>query len=350
MRRQRPYLLTHGANLASLLSLMLLISPSAQNLLARQSAKSQSTNAQAFTDSRVSVLFTALGKDKKFVTTLKAEDLSVTADGSEREILALKRQTDLPLFLAVAIDTSESQQTVLPKTKLAADVFLKGMMLPGTDNAAVLTFARDVTLEQEMTADISKVREAVARVKIDAMSAYVGSVILGKSGSVPMSPLATGVWDAVWTISNEIMLRSLGTGRRVLLIITDGVDTNSRIKLDEAASAAIESEVVVYAIGIGDSDNFDGVDKSPLRKLAEQTGGRAFFPKKIKELPAIFTQIQEEILSQYVVTFAPVSVARDGTFHKIKIEIKNPQLRGQQIKLAFPQGYFAGNSTPSVKR
>src|SRR2546423_4819465 len=94
----------------------------------------------------------------------------------------------------------------------------------------------------------------------------------------------------------------------------------------------------------------DGVDKGPLRKLAERTGGRAFFPKKIKELTEIFTQIQEELLSQYVVTFAPASIARDGSFHKIKIELVNPQLRAQDVQLAYPQGFYAGNTTTSVKK
>src|SRR5207237_4422203 len=90
-------------------------------------------------------------------------------------------------------------------------------------------------------------------------------------------------------VSRDVMSRSLGTGRRAVLLVTDGVDTNSRVKLDEAVASALQSEVVVYAVGIGDSRNFDGVDRSPLRKLSERTGGRAFFPKKINDVTAIFT-------------------------------------------------------------
>lgn len=345
MRRERLDPSKRSASFTLLAFLLMLVAPGAH----AQTGGSVQTGAEP----RVSVLFTALGKDKKFVTTLKAEDIRVTADGVPRQVIGLKRQTDVPLFLAVAIDTSASQERVLPNTRLAADVFLKGMMLPGTDKAAVLTFAGDATLEQGMTSDIAKVREAVARAKFVPPAGYIsgsGIIIVGTPPPANMrSSASTGMWDAVWLISRDVLSRSLGTGRRALLLITDGVDTSSRLKLEEAVASALQSEVAVYAIGVGDK-YFDNVDKSALRKLTERTGGRAFFPKKITELTNIFTQIQEELLSQYVVTFAPAGGARDGSFHKLKIEIANPQLRGQEIQLAFPQGYYAGNTTTSVKQ
>lgn len=328
------------ARLAFLLSLAAL--PAA-------AARAQAGGAQPGAGGRVSVLFTALGEDKKFITSLKPEDIRVTVDGAPREVLELKRQSGLPLFLAVVIDTSASQERVLPKTKLAADVFVRGMMSPGVDRAAVVSFAGETTLEQGMTADVSKVREAIARVKFVPPPGYVGGgVIIGVPP--PGNPAATGVWDAVWLVSRDVMSRSLGTGRRALLLVTDGVDTGSRVKLDEAVASALQSEVAVYAVGFGDEKYFDGVDKGPLRKLAERTGGRAFFPKKVTDLTAIFTQISEELLSQYVVTFAPPGAARDGSFHKTKIEITNPALRGQDIQLAYPQGYYAGNTPTALKR
>jgi VWFA-related protein len=354
MRRPIPLHSKRGASSILLASFLLLVVLCAhaqtKTNTTRQTATTgaQTNAAQSNADARVSVLFTALDKDKKFVTTLKPEDVRVTADGAPRQILELKRQTDVPLLLAVAIDTSASQENVLPNTKLAADVFLKGMMLPGKDKAAVLTFAGEAVVEQEMTADVEKVREAVARVKFVPPPGYGGGGII--SGDAAMRVIATGLWDAVWLVSRDVLSRSLGTGRRALLLITDGVDTSSRVKLSEAISSALQSEAVVYAIGVGDDKYFDGVDKGPLRKLAERTGGRAFFPKKIKELTEIFTQIQEELLSQYVVTFAPGTAARDGSFHKIKIEIVNPQLRAQDVQLAYPQGFYAGNTTTSVKK
>ena len=336
---RRLHLASCGARLARLAFLLLLAATPGVTY-------AQSGAPQTDAAGRVSVLFTALGKDKKFNTSLKPEDIRVSVDGAAREVLELKRQSGVPLFLAVVIDTSASQESVLPKTKMAAGVFVRGMMSPGVDEAAVVTFATDTTLEQGMTADVSKVRAAIARVKFVPPPGYLGGgVLIGTA-----SGGATGVWDAVWLVSRDVMSRSLGTGRRAVLLVTDGVDTSSRVKLDEAVASALQSEVVVYAVGIGDSENFDGVDRSPLRKLAERTGGRAFFPKKINDVTAIFTQISEELQSQYVVTLAPLAAARDGSFHKLKIEITNRELRGAGVELAYPQGFYSGNAPTAVKK
>ena len=299
----------------------------------------------------VSVVFTALGKDKQFVTTLKPEDLRLSVDGTPREILELRRQAELPLFLAIVIDTSASQERVLPNTKLAADVFVRGMVA-AQDRGAVVTFAGETTLEQSMTADVSKIREAIARVKFTPPAGYLsGGVYVGGPpyGGTPRA-ITTGIWDAVYLVSDEVLSRSLGTGRRAMLLVTDGVDTSSRVKLDDAVAAALQSEAVVYVMGVGDDKSFEGVDKSPLRKLAERTGGRAFFPKKVDEVTAIFTQIREELVSQYVVTFDAPGLARDGSFHKVKLEVVNRDLRARGVELACPQGFYAGNAPTAVRK
>lgn len=354
MRRKTLNPSKRAASFALLASLLLLaaLGAHAQTGATDQGSKAQTGGAQSGTDPRVSILFTALGKDKKFVTTLKAEDIRVTADGSPRQVIELKRQTDTPLFLAVAIDTSASQEHILPSTKAVADLFVKGMILPGTDKAAVVTFTGKTIVEQEMTADVEKVREAIARVKSLVPPGYRGGVIVAGAPprGLPSNATSTALWDTVRHVADEVMSLSPGVGRRAMLLITDGVDTSSRVKPDKAIAAALQSEVVVYAIGIGDDQSFDGVDEEPLRKIGERTGGRAFFPKTVGELNDVFKQIQEELSSQYVVTFALAGGAGDGSFHKIKIEIANPQLRGQEIQLAVPRGYYVGNKTNTGKR
>lgn len=302
---------------------------------------------------RMSVLFTAMGKDGNFITTLKPEDVRLTVDGRPREILEMRRQTELPLFIAIVMDTSASQERLLPNTKLAAVAFVRGMMKPGVDKAAVVTFSRETTLEQSMTDDVSKVRESIDRVKYVAPSGYIGGgLVVGTPdpSAASMVTGSTGLWDAVYLVSDDVLSRSLGTGRRAMLLVTDGVDTSSRLKFDDAVSSALQSEAAVYVLGVGDDKNFDGVDKGPLRRLAERTGGRAFFPKKIDELTAIFTQISQELLSQYVVTFASPTVARDGSFHKVKVEVVNSELRGRGVELAYPQGFYSGNAPTAVKK
>ncbi|HEX6185016.1 MAG TPA: VWA domain-containing protein, partial [Pyrinomonadaceae bacterium] len=144
--------------------------------------------------------------------------------------------------------------------------------------------------------------------------------------------------------------RALGPGRRAVLLVTDGVDTSSRKEMSEAVAAALQSEVVVYAVGIGDDKDFDGVEKGPLRKLAAQTGGRAYFPKKGRDLNQVFHKVSEELTSQYVLTFAPQGAARDGSFHKVEIKLANPALRSLNVELSYPQGYYAGNTPTAVKR
>ena len=299
---------------------------------------------------RMSVLFTAMDRGGKFVTDLKPEDVRLTVDGAPREILELKRQSELPLFVAIVIDTSNSQEYVLPRAKLAADVFVRGM-LAQQDKAAVVTFTGETTLEQAMTDDVAKIREAIARVKFEPPPGYVGGVLVAGPPSGGGSRAgSTAIWDAVYLVSDEVLSRSLGTGRRAMLLVTDGTDTSSRLKMDDAVASALQSEAVIYVLGVGDEKNFDGVEKGPMRKLAQRTGGRAFFPKRVDEITAIFTRISEELLSQYVVTFAAPSPARDGSFHKVKLEVLNRGSRAQGVELAYPQGFYAGNAPTTVKK
>jgi Ca-activated chloride channel family protein len=333
--------------LPPLLLLVLLLAPS------RARAQAQAGAAAAEAGGRVSVLFTALGKDGEFVNGLRAEDVRVSVDGAPREVLELKRQTGVPLLLAVVIDTSASQEGLLSTTRMAAEVFVRGMMEPGVDEAAVVTFAGETVLEQGLTGDVDRVRAAIGRVRFVPPPGYLGrgAVVVGPPSAADIHRAgATGLWDAVWVVSNEVLPRSLGPGRRVMLLVTDGVDTSSRVKSDKAVEAALQSEVVVYAVGMGDDRNFDGVDKSPLRRLASRTGGRAFFPGKVKELTEIFIRISRELTSQYVLTFAAPTGARDGSFHKLKIEPASPALRGAGVQLSHPQGFYAGNAPTAVRQ
>jgi Ca-activated chloride channel family protein len=337
MRSGRTWRLSRGFAGALLAACALLALPHAA---ARAQAGAPAPDA-----GRVSVLFTALGKDGKFVEGLKAEDLRVTVDGAPREVLELRRQSNAPLFLAVALDTSASQERLLPSVKIAADYFVRGMVVVGADKAAVVTFGGDATLEQGITGDLQRVREAIARVQFvpPPSGGMVGTLGIRNAAS-------TAIWDAVWLVSNDVLSRALGRGRRAVLLVTDGVDTSSRKKMSEAVAAALQSEVVVYAVGIGDDKDYDGVEKGPLRKLAAQTGGRAYFPKKGRDLNEVFHRVSEELTSQYVLTFAAPGAARDGSFHKVEIKLANPAPRSLDVELSYPQGYYAGNTPTAIKR
>jgi VWFA-related protein len=123
-------------------------------------------------------------------------------------------------------------------------------------------------------------------------------------------------------------------------VLTDGVDTSSRMKLHEAIERAQKADALIYAIGIGDRYSFN-VDEGVLRKMAEKTGGRAYFPRHERDLNDAFTQIQRDLREQYLVAYSPQNKARDGSYRRIEIQVINPNLKQKDLKLNYRSGYFA---------
>ena len=298
------------------------------------------------------VIFSATDKDKRFVTTLKREDIRVLEDGAPQEIFTFQQQVDLPLSLAIVIDTSRSQEHTLPEEKAAARAFVDAVLRPRKDEVAVLSFTGESTLEQGLTGNITRVRNAIDRVEYVPPSGTVnGRVVI--TGTPPISDTnqslagSTALWDSVWVTCDEVLSEASDKTRRAIILLTDGYDTSSKMKLQEAVERAIKHEALVFAIGIGDSYSFDGVDEGSLRKITERTGGRAYFPKTSADLQAAFAQIQRELREQYLVAYSPTNKARDGSYRQLKIEIVNPELKKQNIKLSYRQGYFAKSDRPA---
>jgi Ca-activated chloride channel family protein len=128
--------------------------------------------------------------------------------------------------------------------------------------------------------------------------------------------------------------------RRAIILLTDGRDTTSRLRASEAIDAALDAETVIYAIGIGDS-KYEGVDRDVLRGIAERTGGRAFFPKKDVDLNSVFKEIETELRTQYLIAYSSTNKNRNGAYRQIRIEVTNPALQKEQLKLRYRPGYFA---------
>ena len=150
---------------------------------------------------------------------------------------------------------------------------------------------------------------------------------------------STAIWDSIWVTSREVLSDTSDKTRRAIILLTDGEDTSSRMKLTEAIDSALKVDAIVYAIGIGDN-YFSGVDEGSLRKITERTGGRAYFPRSEEDLRSAFAQIQDELREQYLVAYSPSNKAKDGTFRKVQIDFKDPELR-KSMKLTYRQGYFA---------
>lgn len=292
----------------------------------------------------VNVLFTAQDKNRRLLTNLKQDDIKLFENGEQQEITYFARQVDLPLSLAIMIDTSQSQERTLPEEKEAAAAFIESVVRPTKDEVAIISFTGETTLEQGMTNNISRLRRAVDRVQFVPPSGTIGGgVIVGTppiSGRNQAAAASTALWDAVWVTSNEVLGPSPDKTRRAIVLLTDGFDSYSQKKFEEAVKEAVKAEAVIYAIGIGDNF-YQGVDEGALRKLSERTGGRAFFPRDERQLRDAFDQIQVEMRSQYLVAYEPTNQKRDGSYRTIEVQLANQLLQKEKVKLTHREGYFA---------
>lgn len=291
------------------------------------------------------IFFTAADKNKRFISNLKAEDIRILEDGQPQDIFTFQQNIDLPLSIAILIDTSISEQRTLPDEKAAAQAFLENVMRAAKDEAAIVSFTGDTTLEQGFTGNMDRLRRAIDRVEFIPPSGYIGGGVV-VNGTPPISGTnqsiagSTAVWDAVWATSEELIGTSAEHTRRAIILLTDGDDTSSRMKMHEAIERALKADALIYAIGIGDRYTFN-VNEGSLRKIAEQTGGRAYFPKHERDLNDAFAQIQKDLREQYLVAYSPTNKARDGSYRKIEIQVINPDLKQQNLKLNYRAGYFA---------
>ncbi len=338
--------------------------------------------------SLVNVVFNATDADRRFVTTLKREDVRVFEDGVPQEVTIFQRETELPLSIAFLVDVSGSQESTLPIEKDAARAFIKSILRPGKDTAAVVSFTGEAVVEQDMTRQLDSLYTAIESLRVilppkDQLANAAGGPNTGvvtqtggnagtrpsvgtqpDAGAVAVPPPAeldpdspvgwTSVWDAVWATSNELMSQTPSHTRRAIILLSDGDDTRSRLKREEAAEAAVKANTIVYSIGVEPYCEFSEckLDKKALRRISEATGGRAFFPEDETQLGAAFHQIQQELRTQYLAAYSPTNKARDGSFRRLRIEFATPELKKQKLKLAYREGYFALSppSTAAARR
>ena len=304
------------------------------------------------------IFFTASDKQKRFVDTLKREDIRVFEDGVPQEVFTFQHNVDLPLSLAILIDCSGSEERTLPEEKAAAQSFLESVLLPNRDEAAVVSFTGEVTLEQGLTGNIGRLRRAIDQVAFVPPSGYIGGgVVVG--GTPPISDTqqqlagSTAIWDAIWATSNELLSASAEHTRRAIILLTDGEDTISQVHMQDAINRAVKADSLIYAIGIGDRYQF-GINEGALKKITGATGGRAYFPRNERELRDAFAQIQKDLREQYLVAYSSSNKTRDGSYRHVAIEVVSPDLRKDELKLNYRPGYFAkspgSQNSPSPKK
>ena len=291
------------------------------------------------------LVFTAVDKERRFVTTLREEDIRVLEDGVQQQLFTFQRETDRPLALALLIDVSGSEERTLPQEKGAARSFIETIMRSSKDQAAIIPFTGSAFLEQELTRDVLRIFRALERVEV-AMPSYlghgkpIGGIVSGPGMKATPHEGSTAIWDAVAVTANEVLANSEGQRRRAIILLTDGQDTSSRLPRREAIDRVLAAETVIYAIGIGDSRH-GGVNRDELRTVAERTGGRAFFPRKEADLKTAFAEIERELRTQYLIAFSSTNKRRDGSFRRLRLEITNPELEKEKLKLRYRPGYFS---------
>jgi VWFA-related protein len=306
--------------------------------LGTDTAQVQDARAQTPQTPEIRLLLTAIDKDSHLVTTIRAEDLRILEDGIPQQIIGFEQIKDSPLSLAILIDASGSQERTLPSQKFAAASFVDSIIQTGKDEAAVASFTGTLKVQQKLTSDVTLLRRAIERVQFVPPPGYAGgAIVIGQLPPMSRTPVAlagaTAIWDAVFAACEDLLSQSIVQTRRAIVLLSDGEDNISQRKMSDAINRANRDHVTIYSVGIGDTAY--GLNKDALRQLSERTGGRAFFPKKVGDLSAIFTHLGEELRAQYAFSYKPTKSVAASASRKIRIEIVNPALRSANLELAY---------------
>jgi len=284
----------------------------------------------------VSLLFNVKDKGGHLLPNLDKEEFQVTEDGKPQSIKYFKAESNLPLTIGILLDTSFSQDRVLPIEKEVGAQFLQ-RLLRKEDEAFLISFDVNVDLLQDYTNVERDIRKGMDAAKINGGGGVGGLPGIGQ-GPVPISnPKGTLLYDAVYLAAHD-KLRS-EVGRKALILLTDGEDQGSQLKLPDALEAAQKADAIVYVLLISDSGVAAGTGAGLMRKLCDETGGRVIHVGNNRDkLEKAFDQVSTELRSQYSIGYTPTNGKHDGTFRKVEIKTK------EGYKVQTRKGYYAASS------
>lgn len=299
------------------------------------------------TSNLVSEYFTARDKHNALIPYLTKNDCSVFENKQPQKLTSFMAQANQPLTLGILIDTSGSQQNVLPLEQQSAAAFL-GRVLRSKDQAFLLSFDVGVNLEQDYTNNVHELDAAINRVQINTAGGG-GSVGIPGIGQGPVptqgAPKGTLLYDAVYEASTQKLQSE--TGRKALILLTDGEDEGSQTRPRAAIAAAENADAIIYVILIADRGFYFGngyplggyTGDMQMRDLTAATGGRVInVGNNGKRLEDAFDQIEEELRTQYLIQYVPTDREMNGQFRKIDIFCKD---QTQDYKIQARRGYFA---------
>ena len=276
---------------------------------------------------QVNVFATVRDKHKAIVLNLKQDDFDVYEDGQPQEISYFSTDTNLPLTIGLLIDTSGSETYMLSAEKDAGSRFLSRVMRKG-DLAMVMSFDLDVDLLADFTEDRSVLNRAINRAEINTGG---GGIV---QGPLPQrGPLGTNFYDAVYLAAHDKLAGE--AGRKTLVILTDAEDNGSKVNLQDAIETAQRTDTAIYILLVA----ADGGDLFVAKKLTDETGGRTIVVRNEKDLNKAFDELYEEMRSRYTIGYTPTNKKHDGSYRKIKVEMKN-----KDYSVLARRGYYAPNN------
>ena len=292
----------------------------------------------------VSLYFTVHDKHGGLIPNLTKDDCSIVEDKAPQKIKNFSAEADLPLTLGILLDTSGSQQNVLPMEQQTGSAFVK-RILRSKDEAFLVSFDVQVSLMQDFTSNPRLIERAMADAQINVGGGGGGVPGIGQ-GPVPVhgTPKGTLLYDAVYQASNDKMRSE--TGRKAFILLTDGEDQGSTYKITDAIEAAQKANVIIYVLLIADRGFYSGyggiylggyTGESAMKKMADETGGRMIdVGNNGKKMEAAFQQIEDELRTQYLASYTPTNNRLDGSYRKLDVSCK-----GDGFKVQARKGYYA---------
>jgi VWFA-related protein len=281
----------------------------------------------------VTVVFNVKDKHGTLVPNLEKDRFELLEDGKPQVIKYFSALTDQPLTLGLLIDSSYSMNRTLPEEKVVAGGFLQ-KVLTEKDLAFVISFDVSVDLLQDLTNSSHLLRAGLDKAKINTNTSAMAP--MGRPGPVPTASgdnKGTLLFDAAYLASDEILSRQ--SGRKAMIILTDGDDVGSKLRLKDAIEAAQKADVIAYVLLITDP-GFPS-NYGDMNKLTEQTGGRIIEVRNPDKLDKAFAEISAELRSQYSLAFTSDNPNNDGKFRKLEVKSKDGH------KVQARKGYYPPN-------
>ncbi len=285
----------------------------------------------------VNILASVRDKKGALIPNLEKSDFTIYEDGKQQDIKYFTKETDVALTIGLLVDVSGSQRNLIDIERNAASQFF-AKVLRKKDEAFLIQFGEEAELLQDYTGSPRLLQRGLDGLRV---SSGVGGL---HPGPVPTAgqPRGTVLYDAIYLAANEKLRTEVG--RKVIVVITDGVDQGSRLTLNQAVEAAQKSDAVIYSIDYSDPTAYGGYGmvfgggggEGYLRRMSEETGGHVFKVDRKHSLDDVFQQLQDEMRSQYAIGYTPRNDTKDGSYRKLDIKMANKDLKVQARK-----GYYA---------